>query len=246
MLPIFYTSPENINGDLAILTGEEAHHLQKVLRLTKGESAMIVDGCGNAYRTQIEAIAEKSVKCRIFAPVRNFGEPMHYVTLAGGLSTGYKFDEVIEKGTELGVSRFVPVITEKAKVRIDDELSGRRKGERWRKVAIAAMKQCGRSLIPAIEAPIHFEKLFSLANLGQTVIFDPTAGENSFGIFHPDTEQKYFTLIVGSESGFSAGELQAAREKGILAVSLGKRILRTENAGPTAAALLMFRLGEFR
>ncbi len=246
MLPIFYTSPENIKDDLAVLSGEEAHHLRKVLRLTKGEGALVVDGCGNAYRSQIEVIAEKTVQCRIFAPIRNFGEPMHFVTLAAGISTGYKFDEVIEKGTELGVSRFVPVITEKAKVRIDDEISQKRKMERWRKVAIAAVKQCGRSFIPILEAPVLFDKLFSLSNLGQAIIFDPSATGRPFEEFNPDLEQKYFTIIVGSESGFTAGELKLATEKMAAAVSLGARILRTENAGPTAAGLLMFRLNEFR
>ncbi len=225
MLPIFYTSPENIKDDEAILIGEEARHLYKVLRLTKGEAVTVVDGRGNGYRSQIELISDKEVRCRIFAPIRNFGEPLHYVTLAAGLSTGSKFDEVIEKGTELGISRFVPLITQKSKIRADEEGGSSKKTERWRKVAIAAMKQCGRSVIPDIVTIIQFDNLFKLPNLGQVILFDPSSTNTPFEDYKLDAGQKYFTLVVGPESGFSAAELDLTREKGAALVSLGTRVL---------------------
>jgi len=246
MIPTYYTLPENIGEAELTILGEEAHHISRVMRLKRGEAVIVVDGMGNGYKSEIMEISAREVTCSIYSRIRNFGEPLHRVTLSAGLSTGVKFDDVIQRATELGVTRFIPLVTEKSKVRIDEEMKGQKKLDRWRKVAIASIKQCGRSLIPAIEPLIEFERIFTdYADLGHKLLLDPGGNrriENlSFG-----SEERDISLLIGPESGFTRSEVELAREKGAEIITLGGRILRTENAGPTAVALLMNLLGEFR
>jgi len=247
MIPVFYTPPEDIVNDTLTIDGEEAHHVAKVMRLKKGDAIDIVDGLGKAHHCRISRVEKGIVTCEIYQRTIDFGEPWHFVTLAAGLSAGMKFEEVIERCTGLGISRFIPLITEKSKVKIDSEAVRARKQERWRKVAIAAMKQTRRSRIPSIEPPILFGELFrKFADPGRLLLFDPSGNILDFSQIVFDGDDKNYTIIVGPESGFSPGEIGTAREEGAHIISLGKRILRTENAGPSAAAIIMNQLGEFK
>lgn len=244
-IPVFYTVPENIAPEMAILEGSEARHARDVMRLKKGEIIMIVDGKGNACRCQITALRKSKIDCNIISRIRNFGEPMHFVTLAAGLSTGFKFDEVIERGTELGISRFIPLITEKSRVKIDDENRQRTKLNRWRKVAVAAMKQTGRSFLPEVYPITKFENLGNVSDKsGPVIMFDPNSADKNIDNIKPAQNTSVCSIIVGPESGFTADEIRIAREEKWDIVTLGKRVLRTENASPVAAALVMHLLGD--
>ncbi len=244
MIQSFYVNPSDIDEDSFILRQTEAFHLRKVLRLKKGDPLMAVDGVGNGYKAEIDSLSSQKVICRILSRVRHLGEPAFNITLAAGLSTGYKFDDVIQRGTELGVSKFVPLLTEKARVKIDQEKRLEAKLDRWRKVAIASMKQSGRSFLPEIIPPIKFDRfLVTIDNPDTKILFAPGGKER----LNQDMVRKTsasITLIVGPESGFSSAEVALATEKGCRIVSLGPRILRTENASPAVLAIVMFLLGE--
>ncbi len=250
MIPIFYAPPENLREELIELPAEEGHHLRRVMRLGKSDAVIIIDGAGTAYKGEVDHFEGERVFCRWFSQLRNFGEPHFQITLAAGLSTGYKFDEVVQRGTEIGVARFIPVITARSKIKIDDEEKAQKKIARWSKVALAAAKQCERSLIPKIEDVINLEKVFDRSrNPGRILLFAPTEDAQTLDRIDFTEEGKRFhnfTLLTGPESGFSREELELARAKGAAIISLGKRILRTENAGPTAAAVVMYLLGEFK
>ncbi len=244
-MPVYYTQPENIHEDYLELEGDEAHHIVRVMRLDKGAALEVVDGLGNSFNTEIVAKSSKKVECRILTRTRNKGEPFHYLTLAAGLSTGSKFDEVIEKGTELGVSRFIPVTSAKGKIKDLDEKGRKRRLERWQKIALAAIKQSGRSVLPQILPVLRLEELFyKVDNTGPIFLFDPSGEKSPQGSAFTAGQQRY-TVLVGSESGFTREELEMARGRGAAVWHLGKRILRAENAAPTAAALVMYLLGEF-
>lgn len=245
-MALFYTKPENIEDDSLVIIGTEAHHIVKVMRLKKGDALGVVDGVGNCYRCEIENRPKGKLLCSIISRTRNFGEPSSFVTLASGLSVGAKFDEVIQKGVELGVSRFVPLLTEKSKMKLDDANRLKRRLTRWNKVALAAMKQSERSVLPKIEAPLKFEKLFEqIENPTQRLLFDPTGKKNLYDL-KLNKAGSDILLMVGPESGFSRSEIELAVEKGAEIITLGKRILRTENAAPVISALIMQILGEFR
>jgi len=246
MIPVFYVLPDRINEDVIIIKGSEAHHLQKVMRMKKGEPIMVVDGIGNAYRCEIDKIERGGVRGKILTRIRNFGEPLTRITLAAGLSVGYKFDDVIQRATELGVARIVPLMTEKSKVNFNDDQRVKTKVLRWRKVAVASIKQCARAYLPNIEAPMMLTRyLTDSDDLGHLIIFDPNSRGVAIQQYDLTRVNKGLTLIVGPESGFSRAEVDLAREKGAEVISLGGRILRTENAAPTALAVIMYKLGEF-
>ncbi|MCP4704903.1 MAG: RsmE family RNA methyltransferase, partial [candidate division Zixibacteria bacterium] len=119
-MAVFYTDKKNVEDDSLVISGPEAHHISKVMRLTKGDALGVVDGIGNYYRCEIEKKSKGKLDCSIISRTRNFGEPTSFVSLASGLSVGSKFDTIIQQGVELGISRFIPLITEKSKMKLDD------------------------------------------------------------------------------------------------------------------------------
>ena len=129
LAPIFYAPPQNRTEDIIVLPASEGRHAKNVMRLTRGAPVIVVDGLGTAYRGELTSgPRSKQVTIRVHTESRHFGEPLIRLTLAAGLSAGYKFDEIIEKGTELGVTRFVPLITAKSRIKLDDpkRISSRR------------------------------------------------------------------------------------------------------------------------
>lgn len=245
--PLFYAPLANRDGDMIALPPDEARHAVKVLRLETGAIVVVVDGQGNACRGEVASISTRKTTVRVHSEIRDFGEPSVRLTLAAGLSVGSKFDSVVQRGTELGVTRFVPLITGKSKVTLDDPKRARTKVNRWTKVALASMKQCRRSVLPEIATPTTFETFLSqLDPADHTLIFH--TGSDSVGIDSiefPDRVRRV-SLLVGPESGFSDDEMRLAADAGLTVVNLGQRVLRTETAGPTVTALVMANLGEFR
>ena len=179
--------------------------------------------------------------------IRNFGEPAVVLTLAAGLSVGSKFDTVVQEGTELGVKRFVPIISERSKVKLDDPRKASAKTRRLERVALAAIKQCRRSYRPDISLPVSFAEYMKQADSEDLkLIFQPGDRVPSLEQIRVDAQTKRITALVGPESGFTPDEVDLAGKAGFILVSLGPRILRTETAGPVACALVMNMLGELR
>jgi 16S rRNA (uracil1498-N3)-methyltransferase len=246
--PIFYASPECRHDEIIQLPDSEGHHAVNVMRLSLADPVIVVDGLGTAYRGEIADIAgRKKVEVSIDVEIRNFGEPAVELTLAAGLSAGFKLDSVIEKGTELGVKKFVPVITEKSKVRLDDPKRAAARTRRLEKVALAAIKQCRRSYRPDISLPIGFAEFLRQVDAESVkLIFHPGDASESLENVLLTNPVKRVTLLVGPESGFASEEVRSANQAGFMTVSLGPRALRTETAGPVACALIMNMLGELR
>ncbi|MBK7141120.1 MAG: 16S rRNA (uracil(1498)-N(3))-methyltransferase [bacterium] len=243
--PIFFATPEHLAEETVVLSAAESHHAIDVLRMKSGDLAIAVDGLGNGARGEIRFNSKKQIELVVHSRLRQFGEPMVKLTLAAGMSVGYKFDELVDKGTQLGVSRFVPLMTEKSKVKVEESRRAHNKAERLEKVALAAMKQCHRSYRPEIALPLSLKQFLSESDEGIKLIFHPSSDSKWIQDIPFESNPTRVTLLVGPESGFSVTEFAAAKEKGYQPVSLGKRILRTENAGPIAVALIMARLGEF-
>ena len=247
--PIFYASPEACHDKVITLDAIESHHAVIVMRLKPPAQVVVVDGLGKAFRGEILSIRPKTkVTVGVHSEVRNFGEPTARLTLAAGLSTNYKFDSVIQKGTELGVKRFVPIISEKSKVKIDEPRRAASKQRRLEKVALAAIKQCRRAYRPDISLPTTFaDYLAETDTESPNLLFHPSKTGLSLDQALPESDSvKRVSILVGPESGFSDDELEAAMQAGFVCVSLGDRILRTETAGPAACALVMHLLGELR
>jgi len=247
-LPIFYCPPELRRDDIVQLPDEEGHHALSVMRLTQADRVIVVDGVGTAYRGEIARIVGgKKVEVRLHLEIRNFGEPAVVLTLVAGLSVGSKFDTVVQEGTELGVKRFVPIISERSKVKLDDPKKASAKIRRLERVALAAIKQCRRSYRPDISLPVSFAEYMKQADSEDLkLIFQPGDRVPSLEQIRVDAQTKRITALVGPESGFTPDEADLAGKAGFISISLGPRILRTETAGPVACALVMNMLGELR
>lgn len=243
-LPIFYVPSNKISSDTIELSADESRHVTTVLRLKRNDPVIVVDGNGMAYRGELVTDNNsKHASVRVTDTMRNSGEPMVRLTLAAGLSTGFKFDQVIQQGTEVGVSRFVPLKTEKSYIKSAD-LSN--KLNRFEKVAIAAMKQSRRSYLPDVaEIRSLPEYLKESMDEPLKLLFHPDveAGISLESIKNPAVQRA--AILIGPESGFSVNEVASAINAGFKPISLGSRILRTETAGPICAALVLQALGEY-
>jgi len=243
----YYTPPDRIIEEWLYLDKEEAHHARQVMRLKKGDTLTVVDGVGNAYNCTIDKSSKNEVRCRIISRVRNYGETMYHVTVAAGLSTGSKFDEVIQRCTELGVSRFIPMLTDKSRIKLESEKRIKAKLNRWTKVATASMKQTRRSILPVIEPIAGFSTAVDMVKDSPCrVLFDPGYGRKVLEAVKFTSDSNRICLFFGPESGFSPNEARDAEERHFEIVTLGKRILRTENASPAGVAIVMNLIGELR
>ena len=246
-IPVCYCPQDSFRGEKIVLPDEEARHISRVLRLKTGERLITVDGEGHAYEgVLIEDERWGGSSMQIEKRYENWGEPKVHLTLAFGLSVGAKGDEIVEKGTELGVSRFVPLVTEKSKVRLDDMTKALRKSDRLTRVAIAAMKQCRRSRLPEICPPTDIVSYLSDVVGNQStarLLFHPHADSRPLDQSLVAGKQDII-VITGPESGFSDVEVDKAIAAGCTVVSLGQRVLRAENAAPVACTLVMQLAGE--
>lgn len=245
MRPVVYAPPSLWQDDRVALAADESHHLAAVLRARKGEPVIVVDGEGGAGRGELVSVSRDKCVVRMTQLLRNFGEPTCHLTLAAGLSAGYKFDSVVDKGTQLGVTRFVPLLTAKSRVKMPDAKRVRSRQRRLEKVALSATKQARRSMIPQISAVVSLAQFLTEVDENDVkLIFHSQASSPGIDAVEIPDGAKRFTALVGPESGFSTEEVAVAEQAGFVAVSLGRRVLRTETAGPVVCALLMNRLGE--
>ncbi len=218
-------------GTLAI-SGPEAHHLSRVLRVRPGDSVRGFDGWGKEARGRVVSASEGRVEVALEAPVRSEREARLKVTLAVAMLKGDKMSEVVRQATELGAVRLVPVLSARAEVTV---LSPNRL-ERWRRVAKEASKQSGRSLVPQVESLVALRDLARGEALG--LVADPRAPQSLKDIDR--SERAEVMVVTGPEGGLSPAEVEMLRDRGFRAVGLGPRILRAETA-PVAllAALLL-------
>ena len=215
------------------VTGDEFHHSIRVVRARVGEEVELFDRAGNAARGTVEAIERDHavIKTGEALPSRESHLALH---LAMAVIQLEKFELVLQKGTELGVKTFIPLVTERVELR-PERYSG--KTDRWNKIIFEAVKQCGRATIPKIEAPSDFEDVIQRS--GEKVLFDADAP--STGNWQPSTD---LTVLIGPEGGWSDDELRLARENGVLFERLGPRRLRAETAAIAALSVLASRFGD--
>ena len=244
MITNFYTSPEKIGKETLTIEGEEARHILSVLRHGSGDVIYVVDGRGTKYRVEIEEVSRDFLQGRIVTRTYRENEPNCHIALAQAVCRQERMDFLIEKATEIGVSSIIPILTERGLVRVGGDSGRERKADRWRRLAIAAMKQSLRTVLPQIYNIAEFKDL-----LGEIDTYDlcliASLDENSISL--TECEQlkkglKKVLLIVGPEAGFSDSELSQAKAEGAIPISLGSRRLRTETAGLVSLSLVLHQL----
>lgn len=233
-MPRFFT--DNISGNTAVISGDDAKHLSKVLRAKIGEKITVSDKAGFDYECEIKEIGENIV-LNILSKTENETEPSIKVHLFQALPKSDKMEFIIQKAVELGVTEITPVLTERCVSR-PDESKIKKKTIRWNAVAEAAAKQSGRGIIPVVHEMQNFgEALKSAKEYEIPVIFYENGGERINEII-PKTA-KTVSIFIGSEGGFSEDEIKKAESMGLKTATLGKRILRCETAPIASLSIIM-------
>ncbi|HTX06209.1 MAG TPA: 16S rRNA (uracil(1498)-N(3))-methyltransferase [Steroidobacteraceae bacterium] len=230
-------------GSRHTIKGDAANHIARVLRLAAGDPLTLFDGRGGEHAARIEALRKGAVVVAVGEFSAHERESPLSLTLAQGVSRGERMDWVVQKATELGVSRIVPLLTERSVVRLDAK-QAERKLEHWRGIAVAACEQSARNRLPDIAPPLGLPDFLRGREKdgGATrLLLSPTG---ALRIGELQALDGGVIALVGPEGGLAESEQHAALDAGFIAVRLGPRILRTETAAIAALTLLQQRFGD--
>jgi 16S rRNA (uracil1498-N3)-methyltransferase len=238
-MDLFYVSPSQLDLDRghAVIDGDEFHHLARVLRSREGDRIEITDGAGLSAQMTIDSIGKRSLEGTLRNCVRKERPDTRVSVAISMLKSPQRFDFFLEKATELGVDRIIPMTTRRTVSTPSAGKSGR-KAERWRSIVHAAARQCRRYYLPEVSEPVGFAEVLRLP--GYDIRLMPYESEQRFSEFEP--AGKSILFIVGGEGGFTDGEVSDAVAAGFSPVTFGKTILRAETAGIFAVALVRAHL----
>jgi 16S rRNA (uracil1498-N3)-methyltransferase len=241
----FFVPPQAIVGQEAHLGPDLARRMERVLRLRVGDHVLLLDNSGREYEVELTALTARAAQGVVLASREPASEPNVRLVLYQALIKGQRFDWVLEKGTELGVAAFVPILSSRSQVRVSSPSSARL--ERWRRVIVEAAEQSGRCRLPEVSLPQPFEEACAAA-AGLRIL--PWEGERDASLGELLAAQQLsvaaVSLFIGPEGGFPLEEVRLARRLGVCTVSLGRRILRAETAAIVAVALVLHELGDMK
>jgi 16S rRNA (uracil1498-N3)-methyltransferase len=243
----FYLPSSLCTDAVLTLSGREAHHGLHVLRLRRGEQATILDGAGGEYLCEVSELDRERI--RLTVQRKELTPPLPYaITLVQAIPKGKVIESIVQKATELGVSRIVPLISERVVSQLDEERS-EKKSEHWRQIAIEAIKQCGSTWLPQIDVPTKLnaflarKEQFDLSLIAslQEDRAQPREWFHSFQVKHrrlPAT----IALWVGPEGDFTPSEVEAVRAAGALPITLGKLVLRSDTAAICSLSIVNYEM----
>lgn len=241
----FFT-PVNLFTDThAIIQGDDVKHIYKVLRVSAGEKVSINNLQGEEFLGEVEEITKTEVRVKIIEKVDINNESPINITLFQGMPKATKMDLIVQKGIELGIDEFIPVLTSRVDVKLKGDF---KKLDRLNKIALEAAKQSKRSKIAKVLEPINFEEAMEMMKEMDLIVV-PYENATGYGIRAlkdalNNKAIKSIAVMVGPEGGFEEEEINNLKNSGAHIVTLGPRILRTETAGFTCASLLQYEFGD--
>jgi len=239
-MPRFPIAENQVNNGQALISGTDYKHIVKVLRLKPGDEITLFDTNSTEYYGKIREIGKRDIIVDISESQRVNTESPIEIILLQGLPKGDKMDYIIEKATELGINRIVPVITKRSQIRERD------RKKRWERIALEASKQCGRTKPTIIENTLDFHeaiKLYSKRELAIILHVDCEVSAKSYIKNSLQTPQN-IVLFVGSEGGFTDNEVLFGNKMGFISLGLGPRVLRTETASISVLSVIQFHYGD--
>ncbi len=235
----FFAPPSRLFDSRLVLDAEESHHLARVLRLLPGATVFAFDGNGTEYECEVARVSKEATELQILARLSNEVESPLSLTLAQALVKGDKFDWIVQKATELGVTRVVPLVTEHSEFR---KVEGRElRLQRWRRIALEATKQCGRCRLMELGEVQNFQQFCEAEANGLRLIFSERGGRGLADVARANA----VTLAIGPEGGWSESEVKLAENHGFIPIQVSNRILRTETAAVAAVTLAQYLFGDF-
>ena len=249
----FFVEPEQIQDKNIVITGEDVNHIKNVIRLKVGDEISISNGeDGRDYRCGIESVTDTEVLCKLRFIKEDAIELPAKVYLFQGLPKGDKMEFIIQKMVELGVYEIIPVAMQRCVVKLDAK-KAKSKISRWQGISESAAKQSKRTIIPKIHEVMSYkEALVYASEMDQRIVpyemadnLDDASGmKGTKKIIESIKPGETVAIFIGPEGGFEESEIETAIAQGMMPVTLGKRILRTETAGMTAMAWIMYQLEE--
>jgi 16S rRNA (uracil1498-N3)-methyltransferase len=241
-IPRIYTAQDLRPGREILLPEQAGEHVARVLRLDRGHPIILINGDGCEYDAQLAALAKRSVTALVTASREVDRETTLRVTLAQSSARGEKMDWILQKATELGVSRFVPLVTERTEVKLDEDRAERRMNH-WTSVIESACEQSGRTTLPVLLPPLRIDRW--LATLDDESIKLALVPEGNTSLKDVTVGARGVTIAVGPEGGLSEQDVAMLAQAGFVGLKLGPRVLRTETAGLAALAALQVLFGDF-
>jgi 16S rRNA (uracil1498-N3)-methyltransferase len=241
----FFLPRSKIEGRRGSITGAELEHLKRVLRLRTGDRIIAFDDNGWEHEAVIRALDDTQGELEIVNSYQAARESPLAVTLAVALTKGDKIDYVVEKATELGVKTIAPFISRYTVPNLNDRKAVQR-AERWRKIALSATKQCGRTSLPEVLPICDYRELIGEQQpAGLKLFFWEREGDQTLKRVHErEARAESVSLVIGPEGGFTVEEAEMAHDRGYTMVRLGPRILRAETAALTALSLVQYLWGD--
>jgi 16S rRNA (uracil1498-N3)-methyltransferase len=241
-IPRLFVPHALVPGQEIALPPQAGEHVARVLRLQSGDRLRLFNGDGSEFSGEITSIGKRAVNARVLERVDGADResPLH-ITLGQGIARGEKMDWVLQKATELGVARIVPLVTERTEVRLDAERAERRLAH-WQAVLASACEQCGRNRLPELAPPVRLADWAASLDegAGLRLVLDPR-GDARVQALVPAAR---VVLVVGPEGGLSTADLAVLAQAAFRGLRLGPRILRTETAGLAALAALQALHGD--
>ena len=243
-MPRFFVDPEDIgettDGIVVTVRGDDAGHITRVLRMKVGENVTVCDSNGREYETVIRQTGSEVV-LDVLSSKMSENEPPYRAVVFQALVKGDRFDTVLQKSTELGVSDIVPVMTSRCTIKLTPQEYSK-KVERWQRIAYEAAKQCGRGVIPVVHNPVSFGEAVKMAAECDLALFcyEGDGTEPIPKICRGTDKPASVSVMIGPEGGYSDDEANAAAESGMKMTGLGRRILRTETAAPYVLTCLSY------
>jgi 16S rRNA (uracil1498-N3)-methyltransferase len=228
-----------------VLPAQAGEHLTRVLRLEPGAAFTLFNGRGGEFAATLAQTNGKKVIARVGRHDAMERESPLDITLLQGVARGERMDLIVQKSTELGATRIVPVLTERSVVKLDPKQRGRKR-EHWQAISISACEQCGRNRVPNILEPAALGDAIGALAAGSVCWMLAAEGEISLAAAASSAGERPIVLLIGPEGGLAENERIFARAKGFTVCRMGPRVMRTETAGLAALATLQAIAGDFR
>jgi 16S rRNA (uracil1498-N3)-methyltransferase len=240
----YFCTEENINNNKVTVEGGDAKHLKTILRALIGDKISVVTE-SKEYIAEIEAINKEDIICTLVEETMTNNETKINITLCQGIPKQTKMETIIQQNVELGVKSFIPLITERTVVKLNEKNREQKKLDRWQKIAKESAKQSKRNIIPEVSDIMTVKELIEKLRNEKAEVIVPYELEDVKLIKDvlKDTKQSYY-IVIGPEGGFDIKEIEMLQEIGAHIVTLGKRILRTETAGVVTSAIVMYACNE--
>ncbi len=243
----FFIRPDQFDEHEIIFTGDIAHQMSRVLRFRTGDQVIVLDNSGFEYLVTLYLTDPTLIKGVLIDKMRSITEPRSKITLYQSVLKTNKFELVLQKGTELGVSVFSPTYFSRSNAAFKATQQTNMRTERWQKIIREAAEQSGRGRLPLLNKPTEFKHVTKNLNGLSIIPFEHESDTTLREIlinWSCDRNSNNINVFIGPEGGFTSDEIEHARDNGIIPVTLGPRILRSETAGLITSGIILYQLGD--